>query len=162
MARMTISLGGVAAAMAMTVAPGAMGQDAAGEPGTGNAELLALNKALFESMIVERDAALFNDVAVADFRVLAPGGMVEGKAQAAAGVTAWDAAGITVSGEEVVRHGDLAIVTGRLDIDGVMKPVGQWGPLKHMSVYQQADGEWRLVSRSLTPCVEMLIKLDRC
>ncbi|WP_022698670.1 nuclear transport factor 2 family protein [Euryhalocaulis caribicus] len=162
MARMTISLGGVTAAMALAVAPGALGQDRDGEPETGNAELLALNTALFESMIVERDAALFNETAAEDFRVLAPGGMVEGKAQAAAGVAAWDASGITVSGEEVVRQGDLAIVTGRLDIDGVMKPVGRWGPLKHMSVYQQTDGEWRLVSRSLTPCAEMLIKLDRC
>ena len=88
MARMRISLGGVAAAVAMAVAPGALGQDRDGEPETGNAELLALNAALFESMIVERDAALFNATAAEDFRVLAPGGMVEGKAQAAAGVAA--------------------------------------------------------------------------
>lgn len=156
MEQFKISAAAITAALA--AATGVMAQEFGGE----DADLLALNEALFQSMIVQRDAALFNEVAVEDFTVLAPGGMVEGKAQAAAGVAAWDVASITVSGQEVARHGGLAVVTGRLDIDGTMKPVGRWGPLKHMSVYERADGEWRLISRSLTPCAEMLVKLDRC
>ncbi|MBA4802684.1 MAG: nuclear transport factor 2 family protein [Euryhalocaulis sp.] len=161
MAEFTLSRAGLIGAAAFTVATGA-GAQGSGNQDASEADLLALNEALFQSMIVQKDATLFNEVAVEDFTVLAPGGMVEGKARAAAGIAAWDAASITVSGQEVARHSEVAVVTGRLDIDGTMKPVGRWGPLKHMSVYEYADGEWRLISRALTPCAEMLVKLDRC
>ena len=125
-------------------------------------EVLMLNERLFRAQIIERDATLLDQVALPHFRVVAPGGLIENKAQAMAGVSAWDVAGIELSGEEVIFDGDVAVVLGRLDIDGTMAPVGRFGPLKYMGVFVRRDGEWRFLSRALTPCIDMLIELGRC
>ena len=97
-------------------------------------ELLELNARLFQAQIVERDAELLGQVALPQFRVLAPGGLIENKQQAMDGVAAWDVTSIELSGEEVIREGPVAVVMGRLDIDGTMAPVGRFGPLKYMGV----------------------------
>lgn len=126
------------------------------------AELLELNARLFRAQIVERDAELLGQVALPQFRVLAPGGLIENKQQAMDGVSAWDVASIEMTGEEVIREGPVAVVMGRLDIDGTMAPVGRFGPLKYMGVFVRSEGEWRFLSRSLTPCLDMLVQLGRC
>ena len=126
------------------------------------AELLRLNEKLANSQIVLRDASFFSEVAVTNFRVLAPGGLIENKDQVIAGLSAWDATGVTLTDTQVIFHGPVATVFGRMDIDGVMKPVGRWGPLKYMSTWLREDEEWRLLSRSLTPCIDVLIKMNRC
>ncbi len=133
-----------------------------GDRGADRARLLQLDEQLVRTQIIERDATLFDDIAVDGFRVLAPGGMIESKQQAIAGVTAWDASDVQLSGTDIVFHGDVAIMTGRMDIDGTMQPVGRWGPLKYMSTWIKQDGEWRLASRSLTPCLDKLIEIGRC
>ncbi|MCH9014716.1 MAG: hypothetical protein IH877_03380 [Gemmatimonadetes bacterium] len=43
-----------------------------------------------------------------------------------------------------------------------MYPVGRLAPLKFMRVFVRSDGEWRLLSLSLTPCVDMLVRIGRC
>jgi len=127
-----------------------------------DAELLALNASLFQAQIVQRDAGLLNQVALPQFRVIAPGGLIENKEQAMAGVSAWNVESIELSGEEVIREGDVAVVLGRLDINGTMAPVGRFGPLKYMGVFIREAGEWRFLARSLTPCLDMLIQMGRC
>lgn len=124
--------------------------------------LLRLNTELAHSQIVDRDPTFISKVALENFRVLAPGGLIENKEQVIAGLPAWDATDVTLSDTKVLFHGDIAIVMGRMDIDGIMRPVGRWGPLKHMSTWVKEDGEWRLLSRSLTPCLDKLIELGRC
>ena len=124
--------------------------------------LLALNESLVRTQLIDRDASVFSELALDEFRVLAPGGLIENKAQAEAGVTAWDVVDVELSETEIVFHGDVATMMGRMDIDGVMNPVGRWGPLKYMSTWVKEDGDWRLLSRSLTPCLEKLIELGRC
>ena len=126
------------------------------------AELLELNARLFQAQIVERDAALLGQVALPQFRVLAPGGLIEDKQQAMDGVAAWDVVSIALTGEEVIREGPVAVVMCRLDIDGTMAPVGRFGPLKYMGVFIRSEGEWRFLSRSLTPCLDILVQLGRC
>ncbi|MGB0956803.1 MAG: nuclear transport factor 2 family protein, partial [Panacagrimonas sp.] len=127
-----------------------------------HAELLALNERLMQSLIVEKDPAFFSGLALEQFRVLAPGGLIENKAQAIDGVRAWNAVGVKLSDTEVVIHGPVALVLGRLDIDGEMKPVGRWGPLKYMSTWVREDDQWRIFSRSLTPCLDKLVAMGRC
>ena len=126
------------------------------------AELLDLNARLFHAQIVERDAELLGQVALPQFRVLAPGGLIENKEQAMDGVVAWDVVSIELTGEEIIREGPVAVVMGRIDIDGTMAPVGRFGPLKYMGVFIRFEGEWRFLSRSLTPCLAMLVQLGRC
>ena len=126
------------------------------------AALLRLNDELVRSQIVDRDSTFLSEVAVNEFRVLAPGGMIENKNQVIAGLSAWDATGVKLTGTEVVFHGPVALVMGRMDIDGVMRPVGRWGPLKYMSTWVREGDEWRLLSRSLTPCIDRLVEMGRC
>lgn len=125
-------------------------------------ELLGLNEKLAHSQIVDRDPEFVTKVAADEFRVLAPGGLIENKDQVIAGLSAWNATSVTLSGTEVVFHGPIATVMGRMDIDGTMQPVGRWGPLKYMSTWIREEGEWKLLSRSLTPCLDKLIELGRC
>lgn len=124
--------------------------------------LLELNDRLARSQIVDRDSTFLSETALDELRVLAPGGLIEGKQQVIAGLSGWDAVDVTLSGTEITFFENIAIVTGRMDIDGTMHPVGRWGPLKYMSTWVKNDGHWRLLSRSLTPCLEKLIEMGRC
>lgn len=130
--------------------------------GVDRAELIRLNEELARSQIVARDPTFISEVAAEDFRVLAPGGLIENKEQVIAGLSAWNATSVELTDTQVVFHGPVAIVMGRMDIDGEMRPVGRWGPLKYMSTWLREGGEWRLLSRSLTPCIDVLIKMGRC
>lgn len=125
-------------------------------------ELLRLNEELAFSMIVDRDSAFIKEIALDEFRVLAPGGLFENKSQVIAGLSGWNATDVELMGTEIVFYGDIALVMGRMDIDGEMRPVGRWGPLKYMSTWVKEGQEWRLLSRSLTPCKEILIQMGRC
>lgn len=126
------------------------------------AELLELNERLAQSQIVDRDPAFIQAVAADQFRVLAPGGLIENKEQAIAGISAWNATSVTLTGTDVIFYGSVAVVMGRMDIDGEMKPVGRWGPLKYMSTWVREGNEWKVLSRSLTPCLDKLLELGRC
>lgn len=129
---------------------------------TDREELLRLNEEFTRSQIVDRSPDVLNRVAMDNFRVLAPGGLIENKAQVIRGLSAWDATDVVLSDTEIVFHDEVAIVMGRMDVEGVMRPVGEWGPLKYMSTWVKSEGEWRILSRSLTPCLEILIQMDRC
>ncbi len=126
------------------------------------AELLRLNDKLAQSQIVDRDPAFFQSVAAEQFRVLAPGGLIENKEQAISGISAWNATSVKLTNTEVIFHGPVAVVMGRMDIDGEMKPVGRWGPLKYMSAWIREGNEWKLLTRSLTPCLDKLVEMGRC
>ena len=85
-----------------------------------DADLLRLSADIFRAQIVRGDTTLFSQIALDEFRVLAPGGLFEDKTQVISGVDSWDAVGIEISGEEVIRRGPVALVMGRIDIDGEM------------------------------------------
>ena len=125
-------------------------------------ELLKLNEELARSQIIDRDPTFFSKVAADEFRVLAPGGMIENKEKVLASLGGWNVVDIKLTNTEVVFYKSVATVLGRMDIDGEMKPVGRWGPLKYMSTWVRDGDDWKLVSRSLTPCLDMLIKMGRC
>ena len=124
--------------------------------------LLDLNERLTRSQLLEKDPAFLSEVALDDLRVLAPGGLIEGKQQVIAGLAGWDVVDVSLTKTEVVFYQNIAIVSGRMDIDGTMRPVGRWGPLKYLSTWVKNDGQWRLLSRSLTPCLDKLIEMGRC
>lgn len=146
-----------------TAVPTAVAVDAnAGRGRDDAARLLRLDSVVLRTQIVDRESSEFARVALADFRVLAPGGMLENRTRAIAGVTAWNARAIRLSDREAVLHGDVALVTGRLDVDGEMQPVGRWGPIKYTSTWVREGGDWRLFSRSLTPCLDRLVAMGRC
>lgn len=125
-------------------------------------EIIELNSRIMHQQILARDATLFKEVALEQFLVVAPGGRVEDKTMAAAGVGAFDAAGIDIRDEQVIFEGVTAVLVGRIEIDGVMKPVGKLPPMKFMAVFVNGPDGWRLLSRSLTPCFPMAIERGFC
>lgn len=125
-------------------------------------EVIDLNSRVMHQQILARDPSLFQEVALDQFLVVAPGGRIEDKAMAVAGVSAWDAAGIEVSQEQVIFEGDTAVLVGRIEIDGLMPPVGRLPPMKFMAVFVEKSDGWRLLSRSLTPCFPIAIEKGFC
>lgn len=124
--------------------------------------IIELNRAILEALIVKRDATVFENVALDQFVVVAPGGKVEDKAQAVAGVASFDVESISVTDEQVTFAGETAVLVGKLVIDGVMQPVGRLGPMKFMAVFVRSGEEWRLLARSLTICHEMAVAHGFC
>lgn len=124
--------------------------------------LLKLNRQILEDLILRQDASTFLAHAHDDFVVVAPGGRIENRTQSAAGAKSFEAAGVTISDEQVTVVDDTAVLVGKLEIDGVMKPAGKLGPMKFMAVFVRQDGEWKLLSRALTPCFKMAIDRGFC
>jgi ketosteroid isomerase-like protein len=124
--------------------------------------LLKLNRQIMEDTILRQDPSSLLSHAHPDYRVVAPGGRVETREQTAAGVKSIVATGLEITQEQVHIAGDTGVVIGRMDIDGVMKPVGDLGPGKFMAVFVRQDGEWKILSRALTPCIQMAIEHGFC
>ena len=124
--------------------------------------IIELNRAILDALIVESDATVFENVALDQFVVVAPGGKVENKAQSVAGAASFDVESISITDEQVTFAGETAVLVGKLVIDGVMRPVGRLGPMKFMAVFVRNDEEWRLLARSLTICHEMAVAHGFC
>jgi len=124
--------------------------------------VIELNRALTQSTVVDNDATLFQEIALDQFVVVAPGGVVENKRQAAAGANSFTAVGVEISDEQVSFWGKTAVLVGKVVIDGEMRPVGRLPPMKFMAVFVEEDEGWRMLARSLTPCFEMAIAVGRC
>jgi hypothetical protein len=143
-------------------ATAASAQNAGGAEDARASEIIELNNRLMRQQILERDATLFEELALDQFLVVAPGGRIEDKAMAAAGVNAFDATGIDVRDEQVIFEGNTAVLVGRLQIEGEMMPVGALPPMKFMAVFIERAEGWRLLSRSLTPCLPIAIENGFC
>ncbi len=121
-----------------------------------------LNHEALWSLLVERDPSILDQLALDQLIVVAPGGVVESKEQAIAGAGSLDVRSIELSDEQVVFHGDTAVLVGKLEADGTMKPLGRLPTMKYMAVFVRADGNWRLLARSLTPCAPLAIEHGVC
>lgn len=124
--------------------------------------LLKINREIIESMILRNDPSVLLRHAHDDFLVIAPGGVVENLEKAVAGATSFSATNVSISDEQVTVVGKTAIVIGRIEADGEMRPVGQLPPLKFMAVFVQQGSEWKLLARSLTPCFPLAIERGLC
>ena len=127
--------------------------------------LLRLNREIWEPLILKNDPTLFLKHSHEDFLVIAPGGILENREQAAAGARVFSATDVSISDEQVQIVGTTAVVIGKLEIDGEVLPVGRpgpHGPMKFMAVFARQNSEWKLLARSLTPCHRMAIENGRC
>ena len=71
--------------------------------------LLDLNRRLFETQILEQDPALLLFMSSDSYVVIAPGGVVESRDQAMAGLRAFvDVDSLTLENECVIREGETA------------------------------------------------------
>jgi hypothetical protein len=125
-------------------------------------EIIELNRRIMHQQIIERDPTLFQEVSFDQFLVVAPGGRIENKAEAVAGVSGWDVESIEVRDEQVIFQGNTAVLVGRLQINGIMRPVGSLPPMKFMAVFVETGDGWKLLARSQTPCFEIAIDHGFC
>jgi ketosteroid isomerase-like protein len=139
-----------------TVLPGAANSDPSHE------DLLVMHREIFEALIVHHDASRFDAVALDELLLVPPGGIVETKQEALEGVGAFAVHDIRIEDEVVTRRGDVAIVVARMTLHGEVRPVGRLGPMRTMSVFVLDGDEWRLLARSLTPCLPVAIQAGRC
>lgn len=113
-------------------------------------------------MILNNDPSSLLKHAHDGFLVIAPGGVVENLEKAAAGASSFSATGLSISDEQVTVVGNTAVVIGKLEVDGEMRPVGKLPPVKFMTVFVQQGAEWKLLARSLTPCFPLAIERGLC
>lgn len=124
--------------------------------------ILEMNQKIIQAMVVENDPSVFEKHSHPNFRVIAPGGKLENKEEVIRGVNSLDAKAVNLSDEEIIFYGNTAILTGKMHIDGSMQPLGKLGPAKYMTVFIKVNGEWRMVSRSITPCAQIAIDNGFC
>lgn len=124
--------------------------------------ILQINRKVMEDLLVNADPGALDDVALEEFLVVAPGGRVETKEQAIAGVGSLDVESIEITDEQVVLRGDTALLVGKLVADGTMQPLGRLPPMKFLTVFVKVEGEWKMLGRSLTACAPVAVQNGVC
>lgn len=129
--------------------------------------LLELNRQLLESVFVRGETAMLAAAALPNLVVVPPGGIVENRQQVLNGVPLV-AGATTVEIDDVVvaEHGTTAVVVARVQtkrdkLVAGASPAGT-GRIRMMNVFVNEQGKWRLLARSITPCIERAIAAGRC
>lgn len=102
------------------------------EPSAAVADVNALNHKILHDLLVEGDASTLESHTLDDFLVIAPGGRVENKLQAVAGVSSLDVKSIELSDERSIERDDTIILIGKLVADGTMQPLAARGKSRVM------------------------------
>lgn len=127
------------------------------------AELLEFHRDLIVAMRVQNDTALFAAVALENYVVIPPGGILETREQALQGIRNFDADSLDVDVEMVARHDSTVVLVGTVAGNTrVRGPVPQFAKVRFMAVYLRTAGTWRLLAQSATPCHELAIRAGRC
>lgn len=121
-----------------------------------------INRKVLEDLLVNADPEALDNVALEEYLVVAPGGRVETKKQAIAGVGSLDVESIEITDEQVVLRGDTALLVGKLVADGTMQPLGRLPPMKFFTVFLKVEGEWKMLGRSLTACAPVAVEHGVC
>lgn len=144
--------------IALHVAVVASAQDSPGAVET----VRALNQQILHDLLVERDASTLEANTLDDFLVIAPGGRVETKRQAVAGVGSLDVRSIELSDERWIERDGMIVLIGKLVADGTMQPLGRLPPMKYLAVFVETDAGWKMQARSLTPCAAIAVERGVC
>jgi hypothetical protein len=124
--------------------------------------LLALHKELLESVFLRSDASLLAASALPNLLVVPPGGIVENRQQVLDGVTAVAAQSLEIDDVTVADHGATAVVVARVRIRRSTGEPSGTGRSRMMSVFVYEQEKWRLLARSITPCIERAVAAGRC
>jgi hypothetical protein len=129
--------------------------------------LLDLNRELLESVFVRGETEMLGSVALPNLVVVAPGGVVENREQVLNGVPkVAGAEAVEIDDVVIVDHGTTAVVVARVrtrrekPVAGT--PLEGTGRIRMMNVFVREQGKWRLLARSITPCIERAVAAGRC
>lgn len=129
--------------------------------------LLDLNRQLLESVFVRGETEMLGSVALPNLVVVPPGGVVENRQQVLNGVPrVGGAQAVDIDDVVVVDHGTTAVVVARVRVRREKPVVGAppegTGRSRMMNVFVHEQGKWRLLARSITPCIERAVAAGRC
>jgi hypothetical protein len=129
--------------------------------------LLDLNRQLLESVFVRGETAMLASAALPNLVVVPPGGVVENREQVLNGVPSVTRAdAVEVDDIVIADHGMTAVVVARVrtwrDKPVAGAPPGGTGRSRMMNVFVHEQGKWRLLARSITPCIERAVAAGRC
>ena len=129
--------------------------------------LLDLNRQLLESVFVRGETEMLASAALSNLVVVPPGGVVENRQQVLNGVpNVAGAQAVEVDEVVVAEHGTTAVVVSRVqtkrDKPVAGAPPGETGRIRMMNVFVRDQGSWRLLARSITPCIQRAVAAGRC
>ena len=126
------------------------------------AALLELNRQLVESVQLRRDTTLLAAETLPQFVVIPPGGIVEDRGQALRGVRNEAVDSVRIDEVQVVAHGTTAVVLARVHVFRANQDPSAHRPNRIMSVFVYDHQKWRLLARSVTPCIDRALTAGRC
>ena len=91
-----------------------------------------------------------------------PGGVVERRDQVIKGLPNVVAESVQIDDVVVADHGATAVVVARVTAKRAAGGVAGSGRSRMMNVFVKDQGQWRLLARSITPCIERAIEAGRC
>jgi hypothetical protein len=124
--------------------------------------LLRLNRQLLESVLLRRDTSLLASESLSQLVVVPPGGIVEERAQVLSGVGNVATDSLQIDDVRVVGHGTTAVVLSRVRLYRPNPDLGPSRPSRFMNVFVYDQQRWRLLARSITPCIDRAIAAGRC
>lgn len=127
------------------------------------AELIEIHRAMTVAKRLQNDTIPLSSIALENYVVIPPGGLVETRAEAMAGVRNFDSDNLEVQVDVVAHHDSTAVLVGTVVADGQIRGVApQFAKVRFMAVYVRSGGAWRLLAQSNTPCHPRAIEAGRC
>lgn len=156
---MNVSIG-LRGVLGLVMAMSAGGRAAAQAPD--REALLLLHRQLLESVFLRGDTAIVAATTLPNLIVVPPGGIVENRAQLLNGVMNTLSDSLVVDDVMIVDHGSTAVVVARVSASRQGRPIVGTGRIRMMSVFVYDNRAWRLLARSVTPCIERAVASGRC
>jgi len=126
--------------------------------------LIELNRALVETQMLDRDPTFLLENSVDEYVVVAPGGVVENRERVVAGLGAFSRVdSLSLTEDRVTVTGATAVVINRMLVYGEVGIPIEPGPRRAMTVFSRdANGQWKAVSRTVTPCHPRAVQAGLC
>ena len=117
---------------------------------------------LLESVFLRGDTSIIATAALPNLLVVPPGGIVENRAQLLNGVQNTLSDSLVVDDVTIADHGTTAVVVARVSARTRGRSSVGTGRNRMMSVFVYDNQTWRLLARSVTPCIERAVIAGRC
>jgi hypothetical protein len=124
--------------------------------------LIRLNRQLLESVFLDQDTSLLASVALPNLVVVPPGGIVENKDQVLAGIRNVAMDSVRIDDITIADHSGAAVIVARVTRLGHALDAGVGARSRIMNVFVHDGAQWRLLARSITPCLERAVAAGRC
>ncbi|GAB5472648.1 MAG: hypothetical protein Mars2KO_07470 [Maribacter sp.] len=110
-----------------------------------------INEYLFTEYALNKNTQPLSEIATDDFMLIAAPGMIENKDRVINGVKNLNISSLNVSVDKLITTDNVGIVIGILEMKGTIMNNPIPGKIRYSSTFIKKDGNWRLISRTMTP-----------